>query len=102
MFWKDFQKIYKGLIKLSKSSYVSLISEYIFKIDLIRQNPYLYQCTELNKNNRRFIIQKYIVFYKIEKNSIIILRMLPQKINYNQKRIYKIKSQKQLELNTKK
>ena len=102
MFWKDFEKICKSLGQYSKNSYKKLRKEFFKKVHFIIDNPYLYQCTELNKNNRRFIIQKYIVFYKIEKNSIIILRMLPQKINYNQKRIYKIKSQKQLELNTKK
>jgi len=61
----------------------------------------MYQCIE-EKSNRRFIIQKYIVFYKIENHKIIILRLLPQKVNYNQKGIYRIKSKKQLEFNSRK
>lgn len=66
---------------------------------LIEENPYIYQCMDMDKKNRRFIIQKYIVFYKIENQTVIILRILHQKVNYNQKRIYKIKSTKQLEFN---
>lgn len=71
------------------------------KIAFIEENPYMYQCIE-KENNRRFIIQKYIVFYKIENHNIIILRLLPQKVNYNQKGIYRIKSKKQLEFNNRK
>ena len=47
---------------------------------------------EKNKNIKRFFIQKYVVFYIIEGKNIIFIRILPQKINYNQKGIYKIKS----------
>ena len=67
------------------------------KIEIIKENPYLYQCADKNKSDRRFIIQKYIVFYKVEDHKVIILRILSQKVNYNRKEIYRIKSTKQLE-----
>lgn len=63
-----------------------------YKICLIKENPYVYQSLEKNKNIKRFFIQKYVVFYIIEGKNIIFIRILPQKINYNQKGIYKIKS----------
>ena len=69
---------------------------------LVSEFPYLYQAMDNNKQNRRFIIQKYIVFYRIENQKVIILRILPQKVNYNQKGIYRIKSTKQLEFNKRK
>ena len=52
----------------------------------------MYQCMLKNEKNRRFFVQKYIVFYKVDNYDIIILRILPQKVNYNQKGIYRIKS----------
>ena len=96
---KDFKKICKSLNKVSKNSTSILKKEFIEKVMLIEENPYIYQCMDTDKKNRRFIIQKYIVFYKIENQTVIILRILHQKVNYNQKRIYKIKSTKQLEFN---
>ena len=99
---KDFKKIHKSLSKLSKNSAKKLQEELIEKVTMIMENPYLYQCIDIDKKNRRFIIQKYIVFYKIENQKVIILRILPQKVNYNQKGIYKIKSTKQLEFNKRK
>lgn len=102
MFWKDIKKIRKSLIKMSLSSYDKLKEEIRNKMLLVNEFPYIYQCMDIDKQNRRFIIQKYIVFYKIENRTIIILRILPQKVNYNQKRIYKIKSTKQLEFNKRK
>jgi len=72
------------------------------KMILITENPYIYQSMEKDKSIRRFFIQKYVVFYIIEGKNIIFIRILPQKINYNQKRIYKIKSTKQLEFNKRK
>ena len=99
---KDFKKIHKNLSKLSKNSAKKLQEELIKKVTMIMENPYLYQCIDSDKKNRRFIIQKYIVFYKIENQKVIILRILSQKVNYNQKRIYRIKSTKQLEFNKRK
>ena len=72
------------------------------KMILITENPYIYQSMEKDKSIRRFFIQKYVVFYIIEGKNIIFIRILPQKIYYNQNRIYKIKSTKQLEFNKRK
>ena len=102
MYWEDIKKIHKSLIKISKSSYERLRKELLKKFILLMDNPYIYQSIGKNENNRRFIIQKYIVFYKIENHKIIVLRLLPQKVNYNQKGIYRIKSKKQLEFNSRK
>ena len=49
---------------------------------------------EEDKNLRRFFIQKYVVIYEIEKNYIVIRRILAQKSNYNSKIIHKEKSVK--------
>lgn len=84
---------------LYQSSYEKIKREMHKKLILLKENPQLYQRTELDKQIRRFFIQKYVIFYKVEKNEIELLRILHQKSNYNQKRIYKIKSQKQLEFN---
>lgn len=102
MFWKDFKKICKGLDKLYENSSKKLQDEFDEKVALVKENPYLYQSINKNEEDRRFIIQKYIVIYKIEYNKVIILRMLPQKVNYNQKGIYRIKSAKKLEFNKRK
>ena len=102
MYREDIKKIHKSLNKLSTSSYERLRKELLKKFILLTENPYMYQSIGKNGNNRRFIFQKYIVFYKIENYKIIILRLLPQKVNYNQKGIYRIKSKKQLEFNNRK
>lgn len=99
---KDFKKIHKNLSRLSKNSAKKLQEELIKKVTMIMENPYLYQCIDSDKKNRRVIIQKYIVFYKIENQKVIILRILSQKVNFNQKGIYRIKSTKQLEFNKRK
>ena len=99
MFWKDIKKIRESLIKISLNSYEKLKEEFSKKMILVSESPYIYQCMDLDKHNRRFIIQKYIVFYRIENQKVIILRILPQKVNYNQKGIYRIKSTNQLEFN---
>ena len=72
------------------------------KMVLIKENPYIYQSLEKNKNIKRFFVQKYVIFYIIEGKNIIFIRILPQKVNYNQKGIYRIKSTKQLEFNKRK
>ena len=72
------------------------------KMVLINENPYIYQSLEKNKNIKRFFVQKYVIFYIIEGKNIIFIRILPQKVNYNQKGIYRIKSTKQLEFNKRK
>ena len=92
IFGKDVEKIYKSLKKFYKSTYKKFQLEMKYKICLIKENPYVYQSLEKNKNIKRFFIQKYVVFYIIEGKNIIFIRILPQKINYNQKGIYKIKS----------
>lgn len=102
MFWKDIKEIRKSFIKISLNSYYKLKEEFFKKMMLVSEFPYIYQSMDSNKQNRRFIIQKYIVFYRIENHNVIILRILPQKVNYNQKGIYRIKSKKQLEFNNRK
>lgn len=57
------------------------------KVELLEENPYIYQCIEGNNKLRRFFIDKYVVIYKIEENNIFILRMLPQKSNYKRKNL---------------
>lgn len=98
MFWKDIKKIYKNLTIFYKSSNKKIEKDLKGKIAIVKENPYLYQCIDNNKSNRRFIIQKYIVFYRIENHKVIILRILSHKENYNQKGIYKIKSKNNLNL----
>ena len=99
MFWKDIKKIRKSIIKIPLNSYDKLKEEFWNKMMLVSEFSYLYQSMDSNKQNRRFVIQKYIVFYRIENQKVIILRILPQKVNYNQKGIYRIKSTNQLEFN---
>lgn len=66
------------------------------KVILLQENPRLYQRTELNEKIRRFFVQKYVIFYIIEKNEIEILRILHQKSNYYKKIYIKSKKQKSL------
>lgn len=87
MYRKDIEKIRKSINLLYKSSYEKLKREMHKKLILLKENPQLYQRTELDKQIRRFFIQKYVIFYKFEKNEIELLRILHQKSNYNQKRI---------------
>lgn len=94
MFRKDIQKIRKSINLLYQSSYEKIKREIQRKLILLKENPQLYQKTELNKEIRRFFIQKYVVFYKIEKDEIELLRILHQKSNYNQKKSIKQKSLK--------
>lgn len=94
MYRKDIKKIRKSLKSLYISSYEKIKNEIYKKLILLKENPQLYQRTEINKEIRRFFIQKYVIFYRIEKNEIELLRILHQKSNYNQKKIYKIKSPK--------
>ena len=89
---KDIKAICKNLGYLSIKSRIKLRNELNKKILLIGENPYLYQFVEKTKNKRRFFIQKYVIIYQIKSNYIIVKRMLPQKINYNQKGFYRIKS----------
>lgn len=94
MFRKDIKKIRKSLNSLYISSYEKFKNEIQKKKILIQENPQLYQRTELNKEIRRFFVQKYVIFYRIEKNDIELLRILHQKSNYNQKKSIKQKSLK--------
>lgn len=94
MYRQDIKKIRKSLKLLNISSYEKIKNKIHKKIILLKEKPQLYQRTEINKEIRRFFIQKYVIFYRIEKNEIELLRILHQKSNYNQKRIYKIKSLK--------
>lgn len=60
-------------------------------------NPYIYQCfdKEIDFNIRRGILNRYIVFYKIDLLNITILRILPEKFDYlNYLENYKILVQK--------
>lgn len=91
---QDFKEIYKSLSKLSINYLKKFEKELEQKILLLKENPYLYQCFNIEKENRRFVIQKYILFYKIKNHNVIILRILSQKLDYNQKEIYQIKSTK--------
>lgn len=59
----------------------------------LQSNPYIYQCfdKEIDSNIRRGIINRYIVFYKIDLLNITILRILPEKMDYlNHLENYKI------------
>lgn len=94
MYRKDIKKIRKSINSLYQSSYERLKNEMCKKLILLKENPQLYQRTELDKQIRRFFIQKYVIFYRIEKDEIELLRILHQKSNYNQKKIYKQKSLK--------
>lgn len=63
----------------------------------LRSNPHIYQCfdKEIDSNIRRGIINRYIVFYKIDLLNITILRILPEKFDYlNHLDNYKILIQK--------
>ena len=52
--------------------------------------PYMNQAVgDGDENHRRIIIQKYVIFYKIDNQDIIVLRFIPQKLNYSQKLIYR-------------
>jgi mRNA-degrading endonuclease RelE of RelBE toxin-antitoxin system len=49
----------------------------------------MYQKYENEPELRRFFIQNYVIIYKIEKNYILLIRILPSKSNYIQEGIYK-------------
>lgn len=102
MYRKDIKKIYKSIGKLAKNANKKLKDELRKKLILIEENPYLYQSFETNPNIRRFFVQKYVVFYKVEGKNIRVIRILFQKANYNQRVIDKTKSKKELEFNSRK
>lgn len=101
MFWKDIKKIRKGIKGIAKTNYQKL-EELERKKMFLEENPYLYQSFETNPNIRRFFVQKYVVFYKVEGKNIRVIRILSQKANYNQRVIDKTKSKKELEFNSRK
>lgn len=43
------------------------------KVELLEENPYIYQCVEGNNELRRFFINKYVVIYKIKASNVFIL-----------------------------
>lgn len=102
MFWKDIKKIRKGIKGITKTNYQKLEEELERKKMFLEENPYLYQSFETNPNIRRFFVQKYVVFYKVEERNIRVIRILFQKANYNQRVIDKTKSKKELEFNSRK
>lgn len=57
------------------------------KVELLEENPYIYQCVEGNNELRRFFINKYVVIYKIKASNVFILWMLPQKSNYKKENL---------------
>lgn len=63
----------------------------IKKLILLENSPYMYQSMEYNNMLRRFFIDKYVIIYRVEKNSIFILRILPQKSNYKKEKLDIIK-----------
>lgn len=67
MYRQDIKKIRKNLKLLYISSYEKIKNEIHKKLILLKENPQLYQRTELDKQIRRFFIQKYVIFYRIEK-----------------------------------
>lgn len=102
MFWKDIKKIRKGIRGIIKTNYQKLEEELERKKMFLEENPYLYQSFESNPNIRRFFIQKYVVFYKVEGKNVRVIRILSQKTNYNLKVIDRTKSIKELEFNNRK
>ena len=94
MFRKDIKEIRKSVKSLYINSYEKLKHEMHKKLILLKENPQLYQRTEINKEIRRFFIHKYVIFYRIKQDNIELIRILHQKSNYNQKIIYKTKSLK--------
>ncbi len=63
----------------------------IKKLILLENSPYMYQSMEYNNMLRRFFVDKYVIIYRVEKNSIFILRILPQKSNYKKEKLDIIK-----------
>lgn len=88
---KDLKEVRKSLVGLSKNRSEKFKLELNKRVQLLRDNPCMCQKLENNEKLRRFFIQKYVIFYEIKRRQIIIKRVLPQKSNYNQKGIYKIK-----------
>lgn len=96
MYREDIKKIRKSVNLFYQSSYEKIKNEIHKKLILLKENPQLYQRTELDKQIRRFFIQKYVIFYRIVNNEIELLRILPQKSNYYKKIYIKSKKQKSL------
>lgn len=87
MFWKDFEKIRKNIIIFSNKLESKFKKSIRDKIKTLRENPYAYQRIENSNILRRFFIDKYVIIYRVNKNYIIILRILPQKSNYKRKNL---------------
>lgn len=82
MFWKDFEKIRKNIIIFSNKLESKFKKSIRDKIKTLRENPYAYQRIENSNILRRFFIDKYVIIYRVNRNYITILRILPQKSNY--------------------
>lgn len=87
MFWKDFEKIHKNIIIFSNKLESKFKKSIRNKIKILRENPYAYQRIENSNILRRFFIDKYDIIYRVDKNYIAILRILPQKSNYKKENL---------------
>ena len=99
---KNFGNMQKNQNQLSIHVTTKFKKQLKRKLLFIQENPYFYQCIEIDKNKRRCFFLKYVIIYKIKDDHVIILRIVSQKVNYNQKRFFKVKSRKELEFNKRK
>ncbi|MCI8471189.1 MAG: type II toxin-antitoxin system RelE/ParE family toxin [Clostridia bacterium] len=89
----DYKNISYNLEIFSNNAKKRFRKKFTTIIKDLQVNPYIYQCfnKDIDENIRRVVINKYILFYKIETYKIIILRILPEKFDYlNHLEKYKI------------
>ena len=88
-FNRDLKEVYKSLSEIKKGSYRIFKKKLNIQLERLKLFPYMYQKVENELEFRRFFIQNYVIIYKIDKNYILLFRVLPSKSNYIQKEIYK-------------
>jgi len=79
---KDLHYIFKYLSKISKNYYSKFYQKFINNISLIKFFPKTYPLLDKNYTYRKMVIDKYIIFYTIKNNVILIVRIFSCFQNY--------------------
>jgi len=79
---KDLHCISKYLSQFSKKYYLKFYQKFIKNISLIKFFPEMYPLLDKDYTYRKMVIDKYVVFYTIRNNVILIVRIFSCFENY--------------------
>lgn len=78
----DLYYILKNISNISNSYYLTFLNKLLQKLSSLSDFPEMYPLLSKNYSYRKIIIDNYIVIYKLENNSIIILRVFSRFEDY--------------------